>query len=134
MPNEIGGTLMLAQFPVHTTLPTKDLDRARQFYEGVLGLIPSYTSAVNVVYKVGECTSFEVYPTSAAGTAQNTMMGWSVRDLDGVVADLRRRGVVFEEYDFPGLKTVNGIAQMGTDRAAWFKDPDGNILAVAEHH
>ena len=68
-----------------------------------------------------------------AGTAQNTVIGWEVDDIDKVVEDLRGRGVTFEEYDFPGLKTVNGIAELeGIERAAWFKDSEGNILSIGQ--
>ncbi len=123
---------MLARFPVHTTLPTKDLNRARQFYEGVLGLTPSLIAEQGIVYTVGGGTALEVYPSGAGGKAEHTLMTWLVDDIYAAVNDLRRRGVTFEEYDFPGLKTVNGIAEVGTEYAAWFKDPDGNILAVSQ--
>jgi len=65
-----------------------------------------------------------------AGKSRATVAAFVVGDLDAVVASLRERSVVFEEYDLPGLKTENGIAAVGSVRAAWFKDPDGNILAV----
>jgi hypothetical protein len=76
---------------------------------------------------------FQLYPTGSAGTAQHTLGGWVVDDLEATVADLRERGVEFEEYDLPSLKTVDGIAQLGdVERAAWFRDSEGNILAVSQ--
>jgi hypothetical protein len=77
-------------------------------------------------------TYFDIYPTRASGNAGHTLAGWVVEDIEAVVAELRNRGVVFEEYDFPGLKTVNGVAELSTERTAWFKDSEGNILAIAQ--
>lgn len=75
---------------------------------------------------------FQLYETSNVGTAQNTQMCFSTSDLDADVAEMRSRGVQFEEYDFPGLKTENGIAYVGTERSAWFKDSEGNTICVSE--
>jgi len=75
---------------------------------------------------------FQLYETPTAGTAQNTQMGWSSSELDADVAELRGRGVVFEEYDLPGLKTENGIAFVGTERSAWFKDTEGNTICISQ--
>ena len=77
-------------------------------------------------------SKFLLYETSFAGTAQNTAASWSTNDLDAEMAELRSNGVVFEEYDFPGLKTENGVAANEDGRAAWFKDSEGNILALSE--
>lgn len=122
---------MLMNASVATMIAVRDLDKARQFYEGKLGLTPAQEMGDLIVYHCGGGTSFAIYTTSYAGSAQNTVMAWRVADLDATVADLRSRGVVFEEYDMPGLKTVNGIAELeGVGRGAWFKDPDGNIMAI----
>lgn len=121
---------MLTNHPIVATIPTRDMDRARQFYEGVLSLTPSDDEAGGITYHLGGGTAAFLYPTQAAGTAQHTLMAWRVSDLDAVVDWMRSRGVQFEEYDYPDLHTVNGIADMGGERVAWFKDPDGNILAV----
>lgn len=123
---------MLSQARVAAMIAVNDMNRARRFYEGTLGLSQGQQTGDTVMYHCGGGTVFAIYPSSFAGTAQNTVMAWQTQDLDGLVADLRGRGVVFEEYDMPGLKTVNGIASLEGTRVAWFKDPDGNTLAVEE--
>jgi catechol 2,3-dioxygenase-like lactoylglutathione lyase family enzyme len=122
---------MLAHYSLTPTIPASDLGRARRFYEGVLGLAPIKESADGILYRCGQ-TELLLYPTTNAGTAQHTLMAWMVDDIEAVVAHLRAQGVVFEEYDFPGLKTVNGIAELASERSAWFKDSEGNILAVGQ--
>jgi catechol 2,3-dioxygenase-like lactoylglutathione lyase family enzyme len=109
-----------------------DVERARQFYEGKLGLTPVRASLGDVLYMCKGETQFALYRSSFAGTAQSTAMTWAVDDVASVVSELRARGIVFEEYDFPGLKTVNSIAEFPGGRAAWFKDTEGNILAVTQ--
>lgn len=111
-------------------LPVADLERSTQWYAEKLGLEPESQDAGAAHYHAGSAR-FDLYITSYAGTAQHTQAGWMVDDVDRTVAELRGRGVDFEEYDVPGLKTVDGIADLGYERAAWFKDPDGNILSVA---
>jgi predicted enzyme related to lactoylglutathione lyase len=123
---------MLANCSVTTMIPYQDFDRVRQFYEGKLGLTPSQEVPGGVVYECAGGTYFALYPSQFAGTAQNTAMSWFTNDIEGEVADLRRRGVVFEEYDFPDLKTVNAIAEFPGGRAAWFKDTEGNILGITQ--
>jgi catechol 2,3-dioxygenase-like lactoylglutathione lyase family enzyme len=122
---------MLALSDMLTTLPASDIVRAKRFYEDKLGLVPVAEDPGGVHYRSGS-TWFDIYPSDFAGIAQHTLAGWVVEDIDGKVEELRGRGVVFEEYDFPGLKTVNGIAELETERAAWFKDSEGNILALAQ--
>ncbi|MEX2553390.1 MAG: VOC family protein [Actinomycetota bacterium] len=122
---------MLSDFAISPTLPVSDLARARKFYEEVLGFQPS-----EVIEEMGQVTypsgagSFFVYATASAGTNQATSAGWRVDDLDAEMADMRSRGVVFEEYDLPGLKAVNGVVEIPGGKAAWFKDTEGNILAL----
>ncbi len=123
---------MLESATAHATIAVSDLGRARQFYEETLGLTPKDERSDGVTYAVGGGTWFMVYPSQFAGTAKSTSMTFEVEDLDVAVSDLRGRGVVFEEYDMPGLKTVDGIAEIQGVRGAWFKDPDGNILAVGQ--
>lgn len=124
---------MLSDFPIAVSLPVSDVARARQFYEEVLGF-----QAAQVNEEMGEVeyssggVNFFIYATGSAGTNQATAAAWRVSGLDGVMADLGDKGVVFEEYDLPGLKTENGVVTAPNGRAAWFKDPDGNILAVEE--
>lgn len=117
---------------IYTVLPAADLHRARAFYRDKLGLEPTIEKPGMLAYSGPSGYIFQIYETSTVGTAQNTQMGWSTSDLDSDVAELRSRGVVFEEYDLPGLTTVDGIAQVGTERAAWFKDSEGNTIAISE--
>lgn len=121
---------MLADSKVAPAIAVSDVEVAKKFYSDTVGLKIVEESSEGVRYECGEGSLLEVYPSQFAGTAKNTVAGWVVDDLDGVMEDLRSRGVTFEDYDFPGLKTENGVAQMGDSRGAWFKDPDGNILAV----
>lgn len=123
---------MIKDLSVAAVLPASDINRARGFYRDKLGLEPDNADASdNLIYKCGNGTGFMLYQTDNAGTAKNTQMGWVTDDLDGEMADLRSRGVVFEEYDFPGLKTENGVATMPDgERAAWFLDTEGNILSI----
>jgi catechol 2,3-dioxygenase-like lactoylglutathione lyase family enzyme len=114
------------------TIAVSDLDRARKFYEETLGLKPMDERADGVRYQTGGGTWFLVYPTQFSGTNKATYMSFEVDDVEAAVKELRDRGVTFEEYDFPGLKTVNGIAEIEGVKAAWFKDLDGNILAIGE--
>lgn len=123
---------MLERFPIHPTLPASDLDRARTWYEEKLGARPVREEAVGLWYEFSG-RSLLVYPSSSAGTAQSTGAEWIVENIESVMDGLRNRGVIFEEYDFPGLKTENGLAMLGEWKAAWFKDSEGNILSLTEH-
>jgi catechol 2,3-dioxygenase-like lactoylglutathione lyase family enzyme len=123
---------MLSQAKVHPTLSVTDLERAKKFYGGTLGLKSDGNVAPgHVEYEVGEGTYLMIYERSEPPKAENTAASFTVDDIDSTVKWLKDRGVVFEEYDFPGLKTVDGIAQIGDLKGAWFKDPDGNILAIS---
>jgi catechol 2,3-dioxygenase-like lactoylglutathione lyase family enzyme len=114
------------------TIPAKDLEGTRRFYEDVLRCEIIRESPAGITYRSGD-SFFDLYPTQFAGTAQHTIGGFLVDDVEAAAADLRSRGVTFEQYDFPGLKTdENGIAHLGGESAAWFKDPEGNILSVAQ--
>jgi catechol 2,3-dioxygenase-like lactoylglutathione lyase family enzyme len=124
---------MLGDSSFYATIPTTDLDRAREFYGGVLGLEAIRDLGEEVVYRAGK-SEFDVYPTPSAGTAQHTLGTFIVEDCRAAVDELRTHGVTFEEYDFPGLKTEDGVAQVGPDKVAWFKDPDGNILALTQEN
>jgi predicted enzyme related to lactoylglutathione lyase len=119
------------ELDIIAVLPAKDMARARSFYRDKLGLERSEEmDEENVMYRCGNGTSFLLYKTDNAGTAQNTQMGWGTDDINAEIADLQSRGVVFEEYDFPGLKTENGIATTPVGKAAWFIDSEGNILNI----
>jgi catechol 2,3-dioxygenase-like lactoylglutathione lyase family enzyme len=112
------------------TIPAVDIDRARQFYEGTLGLAPERVMDAGIIYRFGGGTAFFLYPGSTAG-AGHTVGSWFVDDLPAAVAELRALGVEFEEYDMPGLKTEGAIADLGDELASWFKDSEGNILSVS---
>jgi catechol 2,3-dioxygenase-like lactoylglutathione lyase family enzyme len=122
---------MFDGFPVSARLPATDLDRARAWYEQKLGLKPSHEDMGGLWYQTGG-SWFLVYPTEFAGTAKNTAAGWSVKDIETLVADLRARDVVFEEYEIPGAQLVDGLLTMGPFKAAWFKDSEGNILEISQ--
>ena len=111
-------------------IPAKDIQTTRRFYEDVLGLSVHRESPAGISYACGD-GFVELYPTQFAGTAKHTIGGWAVDDVRATMAELRERGVTFEEYDFPGLKTVDGVAEFDGEQAAWFKDPEGNILGIA---
>jgi predicted enzyme related to lactoylglutathione lyase len=123
---------MLQQSPMYAYLPATDVARARQFYEKVLGLQPSDEIAGGVAYRFANGTGCFLYPTENAGTNRASQAFWQVADVAREVADLKARGVTFEEYDTPGMKTVNSIVTGGGAKTAWFKDTEGNILAIVQ--
>lgn len=123
---------MLNPLSIYTVLPAADLDRARAFYRDKLGMEPTMVKPGMLAYSGPSGYIFQLYETDAVGTARNTQMGWSTSNLAATMAEMRERGVVFEEYDFPGLKTENGVAFVGTERSGWFKDSEGNTICVSE--
>jgi catechol 2,3-dioxygenase-like lactoylglutathione lyase family enzyme len=122
---------MLESAPARATIAVTDVERAKKFYGETLGLQALDERPDGVRYASGDGW-FLVYPSQFAGTNQSTAMTFEVDDLEATMRDLRDRGVTFEEYDLPGLKTVNGIVESESERGAWFKDPDGNIVALGE--
>jgi len=130
---------MLANAKVATRLPAQDLERARAFYSEKLGLEPAEERQGGLRYRVagGE---FAIFQSGGEPSGEHTQMGFEVEDIDAAVAELRQRGVVFEEYDIPGLTTVGGIADIegnypskGTgERGAWFRDSEGNMLGLGQ--
>ena len=122
---------MLKDRKSHATLPATDLDRAKKWYQEKLGLAPASESPGGLFYDAGG-TRFLLYPTPNPARGGHTQIGFATDDIVAEVADLKSRGVVFEEYDFPGLKTDNGIAQMGDVRSAWFKDSEDNTIGVVQ--
>jgi len=130
---------MLGNAKVATRLPAQDLERARAFYSEKLGLEPAEERPGGLRYRVagGE---FAIFQSGGAPSGEHTQMGFEVEDLEAAVAELRQRGVAFEEYDFPGLTTVGGIADIegnypskGTgERGAWFRDSEGNMLGIGQ--
>jgi hypothetical protein len=123
---------MLTEFPVFAVLPASDLARARAWYEEKAGILPTTEDPGGLWYRCAEGTWFVVTPSTFAGTAQNTAASFKVSAIEGVMSELRERGVVFEEYDMAEFKTVNGLFEMGPYKAAWFKDSEGNTIELSE--
>ena len=122
---------MLANFAIGFNIPAADVSRAKQFYAEKLGLTPVAELPTRVVYTCAG-SSFALVPSESAGKAPYSLMTWYVDDLATEMAVLRSEGVAFEEYDWPGLKTVNGVANLEGNQLAWFKDSEGNLLALAQ--
>ena len=123
---------MLGDNTVVATIAVKDLDKAKKFYEETLGLKPMPgMDEGGMMYKSGNSQIF-IYPSQFAGTNQATYAAWGVgEDLEKVIEDLKGKGVSFEHYDsIPGAKLEGDVHVMGDLKAAWFKDPDGNILNI----
>jgi catechol 2,3-dioxygenase-like lactoylglutathione lyase family enzyme len=112
------------------TCAVRDIEKARKFYEGTLGLTPLPAEEAGVLsYKSGK-SALLVYQSQYAGTNKATAATWAVNDLEATVKALKAKGVRFEHYDLPGTTRSGDIHGSGKTKAAWFKDPDGNILAV----
>jgi catechol 2,3-dioxygenase-like lactoylglutathione lyase family enzyme len=121
---------MLTDFAIYPTLPAVDLDRARRFYEEKLGFKPGEVTPAGVTYRIQGSTVF-LYPSTFAGSNKATAAGFNVTNLLALVAELRGKGVVFEEYDMGGgYKTENGIMKTPDGVAAWFKDTEGNVIGL----
>jgi catechol 2,3-dioxygenase-like lactoylglutathione lyase family enzyme len=124
---------------VATRLPAKDLSRARAFYSEKLGLDPveQRDGGLRYVCASGE---FAIFLSAGVQSGTHTQMGWEVEDIEATVRELRARGVAFEEYDLPGLKTVDEIAEIAgnypskgiAERGAWFRDSEGNLLGIGQ--
>jgi catechol 2,3-dioxygenase-like lactoylglutathione lyase family enzyme len=123
---------MISASAVRPTLPASDLARARKFYEETLGLKVMEENEGGILFDVAGGTALGVYPSGFAGTNQATAAEFEVTDLASEMKDLRSRAVKFEEYDLPGIKTVDGVWSFGKDKGAWFKDTEGNILSLVE--
>ncbi len=125
---------MLANAQVHPTLPVVDLGRARKFYEEKLGLKAVRVDpppAPGIMFEVGGSAGLYIYQRGAT-KADHTVAAFEVDDVNKEVSELKAKGVVFEEYDMPGLKTVNSIVSAGNMKGGWFKDTEGNILGVIQ--
>jgi catechol 2,3-dioxygenase-like lactoylglutathione lyase family enzyme len=131
---------MLNKSKVATRLPARDLERARRFYAEKLGLEPVEQRPGGLKYRCGN-GYFVLFESTGVASGEHTQMAWEVDDIEAVVAELQRRGIVFEEYNLPGLKTVNGIAEVSGnypssrgigERGSWFRDSEGNLLAVGQ--
>lgn len=123
---------MLRSAPIVPYIPVADMARARKFYEEKVGLKPREEYAGGVIYECGKGSWAFMYRSPGAGTSKASAAFWAVDDVETEVAELKARGVVFEEYEMPGIKMVNSIATGGGAKTAWFKDTEGNILAVSQ--
>jgi catechol 2,3-dioxygenase-like lactoylglutathione lyase family enzyme len=111
-------------------LPVKDMARARRFYEQQLGLAPQGLQPDGKFnYRVGG-TTLALFPRPEGTKAEHTALSFRVERIETVVATLQARGVQFADYDLPGLKTVDHVCVLGSEKAAWFEDPEGNILCL----
>jgi catechol 2,3-dioxygenase-like lactoylglutathione lyase family enzyme len=123
---------MLAKASVTTMLPVIDMARARTFYERSLGLTPSgFRPDGKFIYEVGGST-LALFPKPEGTKAEHTALSFRVPDIAASIAELKQTGVVFENYDFPDFKTVNHVCVLGAEKAAWFKDTEGNFLCIHE--
>jgi len=130
---------MLNKGRVATRLPAQDLTRARAFYAEKLGLEPveERPGGLRYVCAGGE---FALFESAGGASGDHTQMGWEVDDIEATITELRSRGVTFEEYDLPGLRTVDGIADIEGnypskgigERGAWFRDSEGNMLGIGQ--
>jgi catechol 2,3-dioxygenase-like lactoylglutathione lyase family enzyme len=122
----------LREAAVHTALPASDLERAKRFYADKLGLTPTSETESTAFYEVRD-GKLALFASGGEPSGDHTQIGWVVDDIHATVAELRGRGVVFDEYDRPGFKTTNGIITFGSSHFAWFRDSEGNVHAL-EHH
>ena len=123
---------MLAKASVTTMLPVIDMARARAFYEGRLGLIPGgFRPDGKFVYRMGDST-LALFPKPDGTKAEHTAISFQVTDIRATIDALKRSGVAFEDYDFPDFKTDNHVCVLGAEKAAWFKDTEGNVLCLHE--
>ncbi|MBK0391498.1 VOC family protein [Ramlibacter algicola] len=124
---------MLQDSPLYAYIPARDLARARRFYEDKVGLHAKEETNGGVVYQFGGGTAAFLYPTPNAGTSQASQAFWSVADVDAEIQALEARGVQFEHYaELPGERSPRGALIAGGAKAAWFKDSEGNILALVQ--
>ena len=124
---------MLTNSPVTTILPVIDMQRARDFYEKKLRLKPAGQKADGkFVYACGGGAVIALFPKAGGTKAEHTAISFQVDDIAAAVAALQKTGVVFEDYDFPGLKTIDHVCVLGSEKAAWFMDTEGNYLCLHE--
>ena len=124
-------TSLLSEAQVTTILPVKDMERARDFYERKLGLRPEGPKPDGkFVYRLASGAILALFPKEGGTKADHTALSFRVNDIQEGIRTLEQAGVVFEDYDFPGLKTVGHVCVLGSEKAAWFEDPEGNILCL----
>jgi catechol 2,3-dioxygenase-like lactoylglutathione lyase family enzyme len=122
---------VLTDCPIHAALPATDLERARRFYAEKLGLTPETELPDGLFYRCAG-TRFLIYPSRGTASGLHTQMTWNTDDIDVEVSALKSRGVVFDEIDTPELKTINSVAIIDQSKGAWFRDSEGNVLALGQ--
>lgn len=122
---------MFAEKTATAMIPAKDIERAKRWYDEKLGLKPAKSEDYGANYEFKGVKAF-LYESQFAGTAQHTLLSFDTKDLAGDMAKMREKGVQFEEYDLPDLKTVDGVADFGPVKNAWAKDSEGNILGFVQ--
>jgi catechol 2,3-dioxygenase-like lactoylglutathione lyase family enzyme len=124
---------MLTHSPATTILPVRDLARARDFYQQRLGLTPmGLQQDGKFLFSLGDGGTLALFPKPEGTKAEHTAVSFKVDDVVSEIRALKAKGVVFEDYDFPGFRTEGHICVLGSEKAAWFKDPEGNILCLHE--
>lgn len=121
---------MLSDATVTATVAVSDISSGRDFYGNTLGLKQADDNPAGVAYQCGPAQLF-IYESGTAGTGQATCASWKLEDVEGAVTELKDKGVTFEHYDMPGATLEGDVHVMGPMKSAWFKDPDGNILCIA---
>jgi catechol 2,3-dioxygenase-like lactoylglutathione lyase family enzyme len=125
--------LSLALAPMTTILPVRDPERARAFYERTLGLQPLGAKPDGkFLFRCGNGALIALFPKAEGTKAEHTAASFEVANLEEAVGALAARGVAFHDYDLPGFRTVNHVCVLGSEKAAWFSDPEGNILCLHE--
>ena len=133
MSTRLPETTTITLAPLTTILPVKDMARARDFYERALGLVAVGTKPDGkFVFRCGNGALLALFPKPEGTKAEHTAVSFEVADVDAAIAELKARGVAFNDYDFPGFKTVGHVCVLGSEKAAWFNDPEGNILCLHE--
>ncbi len=124
---------MLTTAPMTTILPVMDMSRARDFYENKLGMKPAGLKPDGkFVYDCGGGAVLALFPKEGGTKADHTAVSFLVSDIGAEIKALKSRGVTFEDYDFPGMRTIDHVCVLGSEKAAWFKDTEGNYLCIHE--
>lgn len=121
---------VLADARVYAALPSQDFEKAKAWYKEKLGMAPSEENPGGALYDCGQNSRFLLFPSAGVSNGSHTQVSFAVDDIQKTVAELKGNGVKFEEYDTEYLKTTDSIAELGPSKGAWFKDGDGNMIAV----
>jgi catechol 2,3-dioxygenase-like lactoylglutathione lyase family enzyme len=133
MPTHARPAAMLALAPMTTILPVKSMARARAFYEEKLGLAPLGAKGDGkFVFRCGNGALIALFPKAEGTKAEHTAISFEVDDIGRAIAALEAQGIAFHDYDLPGFRTVDHVCVLGSEKAAWFSDPEGNIVCLHE--